>query len=83
MEPPSALAVTAPRSLEVAPARGVLYLAAESALDKPRAVLVLPASPSSRPDLEGVRQLCGLVHPNLLQVLEGGRTEDELFAASE
>ena len=81
--PPSALAVTAPRAQELASPRGILYLAAEATLDKPRAVLVLPASAGSRPDLEGVRQLCGLVHPNLLQVLDGGRTEDELFAASE
>jgi serine/threonine protein kinase len=81
LEPPSALAVTAPRALEAA--RGVLYLAAESAVDKPRAVLVLPVSAGSRPDLDGIRQLCGLVHPNLLQVLEAGRTEEELFAASE
>ena len=71
----------APPPAERSPA--ALYLASEAAIDKPRAVLVLPSVASARPDLEGARQLCGLVHPNLLQVLDAGRADAELFIASE
>jgi serine/threonine protein kinase len=65
------------------PGQPAMYLAAEVASDKLRAVLVLSATAGGRPDLDGARQLCGLSHPNLLQVIEVGRTDDELFAACE
>ncbi len=78
---PIHLAKTCPPS--TGQTRGTLYLAAEASVDKPRVVLVVSLRGGVRPELEEVRKLCGLAHPNLLQVLEVGRTDDEAYVASE